>query len=190
MTQLPCEIIVKIQNILIENRELRAYYNLCKALQWDVDIKYFECEIRNNRYLECSVDDYDKKMIELWNRTGIDDGVPAEYLKKNLNKKTRIFKTMWALTMCSGVFFDIIKWYSHNEYVKNTYNIMQDTRTFSKYYKYKEKRWLPCAKCSKKFINELKKSNMNTATLEYKNLPVHKHNKIYLEYYKKKASLK
>ncbi len=187
MLQLPCEIILNIQNILIQNRELRAYANICKALNWPIDVKYFECELRNHRHLNYNHEDYDKKMIELWDRAGIDDGVPAEYLKKHLNKKTRLFKTMWALNLCSGEFFDIIKWYNHNDYVKYTYNIIQDTRTFNKYYKYKKhNKYGLCQKCREKYITDINSSHANDLIFEYKNLPVHKDNIDFLEFYKRK----
>jgi hypothetical protein len=90
MTKLPYEIIINIQNILIKNRELRTYANLCKAFNWDIDIKYFECELRNSRNYNYKMDHH-TRMVELWERTGIDDGVPEEYLKKHLNNKTRIY---------------------------------------------------------------------------------------------------
>lgn len=178
MTKLPYEIIINIQIILIKNRELRTYANLCKAFNWDIDTRYFECELLNSRNYKHKMN-YDTKMIELWERTGIDDGVPIEYLKKHLNNKTRMFKTMWALSICSGNFCDIIKWYdNHNKYVKYTNNIMADSRCFSKYYKYKEQRSHgACEKCRKKYFKEISKSKMCDTEMQYKYLYVHEDNK-------------
>jgi len=177
MLILPYEIIINIQNILIKNRELRAYANLCKAFKWNIDIKYFECELLNSRHYNHKVD-YDIKMIELWERTGIDDGVPEDYLKNHLNNKTRMFKTMWALCICSGSFFDIIKLYGkHNDYRKYTNNIMVDSRCFNKYYNYKKTKYYgACEKCRKKYFKDIISSKMNNTKMYYKKLPYHEDN--------------
>ncbi len=177
MVELPYEIIIYIQNLLIKNSELRAYYNLCKAFNWDIDIKYFECELRNSR--QHYTRDYDNKMIELWKKTGIDDGLPIEYLEKHLNYKTRLFKTMWALYFCSGRFYDMIEWFEReNTLIKYTENILSDNRSYNKYYKYKKQRTNgPCQKCWRKYKKELYESKMNETQLTYKYLQVHEYNK-------------
>jgi len=90
------------------------------------------------------------------------------------------------LSVCAGNFYEIVKWYNHNTYVKYTYNIMQDTRTFSKYYKYKKTLWGPCVKCREKYRHILSCSNINNTPFQYKNLKVHYDNKEFFEFYQKK----
>ncbi len=183
MVQLPNEILLYIQNILIKNRELRTYANMCKAFNWDIDMKYFECELRNSRNYRHR-QDYDTKMIELWERTGIDDGVPEAYIKKRLNNKTRLFKTMWALHVCSGNFFDMIKWYGkHNKYVKYTDNILIDNRRYNKSSCDDSLYRRPCKYCWQKYKNELVNSTMNITGFEYRHLPVHEDNVYLLKRY-------
>jgi hypothetical protein len=157
MQDLPPELILYIQRILANSGELRAYVNMCKAFNWDIEMRYFERELEISRKV---YQNYNESMIKLWERTGIDDGVPAYYLKKNLNNDTRLFKTMWALNICSGEFYDMIRSFrQHNTYVQYTYNILPDMRVMRKC---RKKRWRPCNKCWKKYTKEIRKIDPNS----------------------------
>jgi len=42
---------------------------------------------------------YDENMIFLWEKTGIDDGLAKEYIFKNLNNNTKMYRTIWSLNV-------------------------------------------------------------------------------------------
>jgi hypothetical protein len=170
LPKLPDEIWLKISNTLVEQRELRTMANLHKALNWDTPTNIFQKELIRYRRESQGCKDYNQSMIEFWERTGIDDGVPMDYLKIHLNKK-RIFRTMWARVICCGKFYDMIancipNW--HNRCVEFTNNIIEDNRKYYKYYKYKHENekyghiW-PCKKMLKLYIKDI---SLNTKTYE------------------------
>lgn len=160
---LPDEIWLKISDILVKDRQLRAMANLHKALNWNIDISIFQNELIHYRFYSDDkryyIKNYNESMIELWGRAGIDDGVPETYLKSNLKKGCALFRTMWARIICHGKFYDVIKYYSnlHNKCVKYSNNIIIDDRKYNKYYKYKKqlKDWNPCEKCMNKYIKDI-----------------------------------
>ena len=100
---LPLDVWYNIINILGNSGYLRDMLNLlrCLGIKKNKYIYFFHQELFKSRY--CNKIDttnyketYDKRMIDLWERTGIDDGVPIEYLIKNLNKKKRLLRTIWS----------------------------------------------------------------------------------------------
>jgi hypothetical protein len=93
---LPNELILYILDILGENGFTRTCINLTRIFQWNENIcnKYLLHELQKSRNIMYI--NYDDSMIDLWERTGIDDGVPFEYLLKNLNKKNRMYRTIWS----------------------------------------------------------------------------------------------
>ena len=102
---LPFDIWNIVINILGNGGYLRDLINLLDSLNLNKEIYLhffhkelfksrikFDPTINRSNYLE----KYNKKMIELWERTGIDDGVPVDYLLEKLTNKTRLFRTMWS----------------------------------------------------------------------------------------------
>lgn len=85
---LPNELILYILDILGENGFTRTCINLTRIFQWNENIcnKHLLHELQKSRNF----------MPDLWERTGIDDGVPFEYLLNNLNKKNRMYRTIWS----------------------------------------------------------------------------------------------
>lgn len=155
---LPNEIWMNISGILIESGELRSYAYLHKILNWNLDLSKFREELIKNR--ETNYIDYNQHMIELWNKTGIDDGVPIYYLKEFLNENTRLFKTMWAKIVCGNEFYDVIKCNPNmqNKYVKYTWNIMEDDRVYLRNENSNYNFDGPCEKCVDKYKTNLKTS--------------------------------
>ena len=93
---LPNELILYILDILGENGFTRTCINLTRVFQWNENIcnKYLLHELLKSRLIFDF--DYNQQMIDLWERTGIDDGVPVEYLLKKLNKKNIMYRTIWS----------------------------------------------------------------------------------------------
>jgi hypothetical protein len=157
--QLPVELWLDIIHILGKQGHLRDMQNLIKALKYTSTTefdKYFVIElikIRNTR--SNGNTEYIKIMIDFWERTGIDDGVPAEYLLMNFNKKTKMYRTMWSNEIIkndSGEFeifkTDINNWSNEKEDIKSscTYRIVKDSRStptciYTKYPKFDFKKW-------------------------------------------------
>lgn len=154
---LPNEIWLKISDELVKLGELRSMANLYKILNWEINILIFQQELIKHRNLPYK--DYKQHMIQLWNRTGVDDGVDADYLKQFLNKDTRLFKTMWGQVLCNNEFYDVIRCNPniHNNYLCYTDNIMIDKRVYNKEsnnnIKYK---FNICKKCMLNYTKELK----------------------------------
>lgn len=154
LTLLPNEIWIKISDILIESGELRYMVNLHKILNLPLDLSKFQKELIKNRESKCI--DYNEHMIKLWNKTGIDDGVPSYYLKEYLNENTKLFKTIWAKIVCGNEFYDVLSCNQnyHNKYVKYTFDIFEDDRMYFKN-ESNYKRGL-CEKCVYKYLNQFK----------------------------------
>lgn len=172
MRQLHYEIILKIQYILIECGELRAYANICKAFNWEIDISHFEKELLKYRRDNIIPDDtYDEKNINFWKRTGIDDGIPEEFLKKHLNDKTKLYKTILATYKCSNKFFKMRQWMddpnmNYKYITKYASNILVDNRKIDKIKKCRKgKCHEPCDKCKNDYINEIENSKQNNIIL-------------------------
>jgi hypothetical protein len=135
---LPPEIWLMIIDTLGTSGHLRDMTNLIKALKYDNTLgdKYRVIELMKSR-LKGRKEDYNQKMIELWERTGIDDGVPAKYLLTRLNNKTRMYRTMWSYEVYKhkdGTYalfdswvFDVVGG-SHEYKEKYTYCIIEDRR--------------------------------------------------------------
>jgi hypothetical protein len=135
--------------------ELRSMANLHKVLNWEnIHERYFTIELLKSRRWNCS-NDYNERMISLWERTGIDDGVPSEHLKIHLNNETRMYRTVWAYESCGDNFFDAVKSTGvHNEMVKYTYRIFYDNRTIDSEHKNKNQYFI-CPQCRYKFIQDV-----------------------------------
>ena len=154
---LPIEIWYIILDTLGEYGELRAHTNLCKALGINPNIgaKYRVNELIKIRNWRCI--DYKKLMIQFWEKTGIDDGVPLDYLKANFNKHTRMYRTVWA---CDTLYnkdtnkhilygYPAERYIEHNYIVHLTNKIYVDNRNIDEIYdgtykldKHSVKRWV------------------------------------------------
>lgn len=96
MIQLPNEIWLIIIEILGESGYLRDMTNLSRTLKFNDKFgdKYRIIEL--NKMRNCSIVDYNKAIVQFWERTGIDDGVEPDYLMNFLNKKTKMYRTIWS----------------------------------------------------------------------------------------------
>jgi hypothetical protein len=133
----PIEVWHVILNILGENGELRVHTNLCKVLKINPNLgsKYRKrFLIQSREYLK---QDYDKMMIDFWEQTGIDDGVPENYLKEKLNKDTKMYRTIWACDNLYNKYTDkfilernpAVNYIGHNYILHLTNKIYIDNRT-------------------------------------------------------------
>ena len=120
---LPLEIWYIILDTLGECGQLRTHTNLCRALSINscIGSKYRVKALLANRKLYES-GKYEKILIDFWNKTGIDDGVPAKYLKENLDKDTRMYRTVWACDTLYSKDIDTFYLYSDPAYHFIGYN--------------------------------------------------------------------
>lgn len=135
--RLPPEILLYISDILGDMGELRTMVNLHKALKWrNMNTSKYFIKVLIVSRKSCNIKKYDEKMIELWERTGIDDGVPIQYLKQHLTKHTQMYRTIWSYDRCGNNFWNIVDMRQmHNKYVSYTYRIFLDKRSNSTYRK-------------------------------------------------------
>ncbi len=102
--RLPTEIWLIIIDILGLQGYTRDCTNLVKYLELSETLvyKYLVTELHKTRGILTDYDiskPYDEQMIAFWKRTGIDDGVPIEYLVSHLNSDTKMYKTIWAYSV-------------------------------------------------------------------------------------------
>lgn len=133
MIRLPNEIWLNVLNILGNKGQTRDLVNLIKALNFNMSLsyKYLKKEFAKSRSIFYKENiTYKQRMIELWERTGIDDGVPYEYLLKNLNKKTRMFRTIWS--------YEVLKDKQNKNclFIHNIFNYMNLGNKFQQKYTY------------------------------------------------------
>ena len=136
MATLPYDIWSNIVGILRDMGRLRDLTNLCKALDWKDNKKYIVAELMKSRNYRFQ--NYDEKMIELWERTGIDDGVPISYLKKHLHNGTRMYRTIWSSDLMYNQDLDAHVFYKcpaetligHNKILHLTNKVYVDNRSF------------------------------------------------------------
>lgn len=132
----PMEIWMLVLDTLGQAGQLRDYTNLCRALYIDPKRghQYRKKALLRERCI--SKLDYTKQIIDFWETTGIDDGVPNEYLKANLNKSTQMYRTIWSsdtlynretdtFVLCTN---PIDNFTSHNDNLHLTYTVYRDTR--------------------------------------------------------------
>ena len=99
---LPIELWLNIVDILGLQGYTRDCTNLINVLGLPLSLvyKYLVTELFKNRNWSDNPDkNYNDQMIDFWQRTGIDDGIPIEYLIQNLNSYTRMYKTIWAYSV-------------------------------------------------------------------------------------------
>lgn len=128
---LPNEIWLTISDILGSSGEIRSMINLHKVLRWKgIGEKYIVIALYKSRHN--IFEKYDDKMIQLWKKTGIDDGVPYDYIFNHQEyfKQNRLYRTVWALEFIekgniSKMYFD----YNQNEFIKYTDRIFLDRRS-------------------------------------------------------------
>mgnify|MGYP001206726999 CR=1 FL=1 len=92
----PLPVIYDILDALGEEYELRVMYYLLQAFDLDTSYCYklLYKALRRSRLATLNGKTYYQKVIELWEQTGIDDGVPIDYLIHNHHKK--LFRTIWS----------------------------------------------------------------------------------------------
>lgn len=93
----PDEIYLLIFSKLGESGHIRDACNLLKALNWPKSMIKYSWLVKALNDCRYYWDlNYDDAMIKLWEKTGIDDGLDEEYLLNHLNKKNRLYRTVWS----------------------------------------------------------------------------------------------
>lgn len=136
--KLPNEIWLMISDILGEAGHIRSMISLQKALCWKnirSNDKFIVMALYKSRYsnIEKNKENYNEKMIDLWEKTGIDDGVPEDYILKQKDfKNKRLYRTVWASNFLRDQpIYNSYRDHYHNEFVKYTHIIFLDGRNIT-----------------------------------------------------------
>jgi len=90
---LPIELILMISDLLLYNDELISFEKLNKCLS--VNINYDKHRLAVLKKYKSKIEYKPSDRIILWNKTGIDDGVPPSYLLKHFNDN-QMYRTFQA----------------------------------------------------------------------------------------------
>lgn len=140
----PPEIWMIIIEQLASESFIRKAIFLIKVLKLNMNIdKYIIKTLVESRYKNYT-GDYKEYMNELWERTGIDDGVDPDFLLKKLNENTRLYRTIWSHVilkdLCNEYYihnsiYDYCERYDVDDEInlndfkyKYTFSIIKDTR--------------------------------------------------------------
>jgi hypothetical protein len=165
---LPPEIWLIISENIKNNGELRSLFYLYKLLGWGrPDTKYFYEELKKERDKDDRDPCYNKRKIDLWERTGIDDELPNNYIYSQCNNKFEtIYKTMWASIICEGKIFNMMKLNLDKYYIYNKYSniLMIDNRDLTMTDKESCQKF-PCSKCINSYYSIFNESTSNHSLL-------------------------
>jgi len=127
---LPCEIWTMIIHHLGDTMYTRAMINLLRALGYP-EAKYYyylyqALEYSRIEWQGCK--NYTDKMVLLFEKSGIDDGLDKEYLINNLTKKNRMFRTIWSLSVIDRCCINACSYFRHPQLLPYTHRLIKDTR--------------------------------------------------------------
>ena len=139
---LPMELILIISDLLLYNDDFRTLVKLNKCFNINPN-KYLYDILKKHRLTVYSSHWVDK--IIFWNKTGIDDGVPPDYLLKYLNNDTQLYRTIHSHPIVRikggkhGILFDKEMSFARSKYFRGYISniIIDDNRPKPDCIKYK-----------------------------------------------------
>lgn len=135
ISKLPNEIWLNISDILGKSGHIRTMINLQKSLCWknmyNYNKKFIQQALNTERRI-CKKN-YNEQMIEFWEKTGIDDGVPIEYVITRDFQKRKMYKTIWSNEFVNDIAINIYVYKDHTQEIvlKYTDKIFLDRRKIS-----------------------------------------------------------